>query len=159
MTETFDKRRYFIALFIYLSSLCLFILGLTNPILGSEILLGIKKSQVFLTDTFQYFFRQGDWFLGCVLIVFTLILPILKYLVLLSRLISFDRWYTERWQHLFEMLNKWAMLDVFIVALFIMTFKFESTIFDNYVMIGASYFAGSIILLIISSQLLNLKSV
>ncbi len=148
-----DKRTYIFAIIIYLISIGFFVLGLTRPIMGTEVFLGLKSSEIYLIDSFEYFYKREEIVLGTILLVFTLILPIAKYLFLAVILFKVSL-PSLRWiHHLLEIVNKWAMLDVFIVALLIMTFKFESTLIDNYVMIGTTYFAISIILLMTSSFL------
>jgi len=148
-----DKRIYIIAVVVYIVSVIFFIMGITHPIMGSEVLLGLKSSEIYLIDSFEYFYKREEFVLGTILLVFTIILPIAKYLFLMVMLLKVSlpnlRWI----HHTLEIVNKWAMLDVFIVALLIMTFKFESTLIDNYVMIGTTYFAVSIILLMSSSYL------
>ena len=155
MSTAIDKPRKMIVLLIYLASITLFIFAVQKPIMGTEILMGLKSSEVYLTDSIEYFFENGDWFLGTIILLFTFILPILKYLFVGTQVfrIPLPR---GQWVHnILEVINKWAMLDVFIVALLIMTFKFETTIMSNYVMIGTNLFAASIILLMISSYLLK----
>ena len=152
-----DKKTKIIAVIIFLASISLFVLGLSHPIMGAEVFLGLKSTEIYLKDSFEYFYKREEYFLGTILLVFTLILPILKYLFL-SLIIFNIKLPQTRWVHyVLEIINKWAMLDVFIVALLIMTFKFESTIIDNYVMVGTSYFAASIILLMTCSFLLRTK--
>ena len=151
--KIFDKQKQIIAVLIYLSSVIFFILGLTHPIMGAEVLLGLKKTEIFLYDSFEYFFKKREYVLGMILLLFTLILPILKYLFIGLKFFGFKFYQSKSMHHVLEIINKWAMLDVFIVALLIMTFKFESSFINNYVMIGASYFAISILLLMICSYL------
>ena len=148
-----DKRIYIIAISVYIVSIGFFVLGITHPIMGAEVFLGLKSTEIYLIDSFEYFYKREEYLLGTILLVFTIILPIAKYMFLVIMLLKVSlpnlRWV----HHTLEIVNKWAMLDVFIVALLIMTFKFESTLIDNYVMIGTTYFAVSIILLMICSYL------
>ena len=155
MFTSIDQRRRLIAGGIYITSVVLFILGISNPIMGSELLMGLKRSEVYLTDSIEYFYENGDWFIGSVILVFTFILPILKYLFLGTQLIPI-KFPKHKWVgHVLQIINKWAMLDVYIVALLIMNFKFESTILDNYVMSGTKWFAASILLLMGCSYILS----
>lgn len=151
--KKFDKPKHIIAVLIYLSSVIFFILGLTHPIMGAEVLLGLKETEIYLYDSFEYFFKKREYVLGTILLIFTLVLPIFKYLFIGLKFFGFKFYKSRSMHHVLEIINKWAMLDVFIVALLIMTFKFESSFISNYVMIGASYFAISILLLMICSYL------
>ncbi len=151
--KKFDKPKHIIAVLIYLCSVIFFILGLTHPIMGAEVVLGLKQTEIYLYDSFEYFFKKREYVLGVILLIFTLILPTLKYLFIGLKFFGFKIYKSRSMHHLLEIINKWAMLDVFIVALLIMTFKFESSFISNYVMTGASYFAISILLLMICSYL------
>ncbi|NNE54836.1 MAG: hypothetical protein HKN32_02365, partial [Flavobacteriales bacterium] len=131
MRKAIDQPRKIIVLLIYLASVTLFVFAVQNPIMGSEILMGLKSSEVYLTDSIAYFFENGDWFLGSIILLFTFILPILKYLFIGTQVFRIPLPRGEWIHHTLEIINKWAMLDVFIVALLIMTFKFETTIMSN----------------------------
>jgi uncharacterized paraquat-inducible protein A len=50
-----------------------------------------------------------------------------------------------------EIINKWAMLDVFVVAVLILNMKFDSIIIVSKLQAGTTLFAISIILLMTSS--------
>jgi paraquat-inducible protein A len=126
--------------------------------MGAEVLLGLKSTEISLTDSFEYFFKRKEWILGGVLLLFTFILPILKFGFLGTRLLNIQLSRGPVAEHILSIINKWAMLDVYIVALLIMTFKFESTIIDNYVMIGTGYFAMSILLMMVCSYFLKTLS-
>ena len=50
-----------------------------------------------------------------------------------------------------EIINKWSMLDVFIVAVLILNMKFDSDIIISRLESGTTLFAISIVLMMISS--------
>ena len=50
-----------------------------------------------------------------------------------------------------DIINKWSMLDVFIVAVLILNMKFDSSIIVSKLEIGTTLFAISILLLMTSS--------
>ena len=151
----FDQRKRIIVGILYLGAVILFILGVTNPIMGSEVLLGLKTSKVYLTDSITYFYKREEWFLGTILLIFTIVLPILKLIYLGLQILGVHFGKSKTTAHILNIINKWAMLDVFIVALLIMTFKFDTTIVDQYILIGTTYFAAAILLIMLISYLLR----
>ncbi len=50
-----------------------------------------------------------------------------------------------------DIINKWSMLDVFVVAVLILNMKFDSNIIVSKLEIGTTLFAVSVILLMSSS--------
>ena len=149
-----DKRLRIFAGLCYIISLILFSLGWQYPIMGAEMIFGIRSDEIYLYDSFQYFYQEGDYFIGTVLLIFTIIFPILKYIFLAITLLGFKSVQSKGIHIVLEAINKWAMLDVFVVALLIMTFQLDSTLLHNYLMIGTNYFVASILLLMLTSFLL-----
>ena len=158
MNRMIDKNVRIFAVITYLASVSLFFLGFRHPIMGAEMIFGIRSSQIYIWDSFEYFYREGDYFIGTVLLIFTLILPILKYLFLGLTLVGINKPSSRAIHLVLEAINKWAMLDVFVVALLIMTFKLDSTLLHNYLMIGTNYFVASILLLMLTSFILTQNS-
>jgi len=139
---------------VYLISAVFFVLGLTNPIMGRDILLGLERSDIYLLDSVRYFFEEGEWFLGIMLCLFTFIVPIFKYVTVGVVLIGLKEKISKTLMNGLEFINKWAMLDVFIVALVVMNMKFETAIIDTFLMRGTTYFAVSVLLLMFCSKFL-----
>jgi uncharacterized paraquat-inducible protein A len=79
----------------------------------------------------------------------------LKYIFIALRLINVQfsqaKWVT----YLIEIVNKWAMLDVFVVALIIVNMKFHSILISASIEIGTTFFAISVLLLMVSSWILQ----
>lgn len=163
MLKPGDKKTFaWISLII---SIFFFIMGLTHPILQSGYGFGpirLRQEFIYLGSSFKYFFKEGEYFVGALLLIFTLIFPITKYLFLGVTLMN--QKLTKRFAigNFLDILNKWAMLDVFVVALLILNMKFDSDIIVSELEAGTTYFAISIVLLMITSRLikkLSIKSV
>ena len=142
-----------LAILAYLVSLGFFIAGLLNPIMGSKLFLSIQRDDVYLWSSVTGFFQDGEWFIASLLLVFTFILPILKYLFLGGRL--FFSKGNPKINHMLEVVNKWAMLDVFVLAVLIVNLKFDSLIIVTEIRIGTTFFILSILLLMTTSYLLR----
>ncbi len=139
---------------VLVASLIFFILGFMYPLLQSGFGIGpftIKTDYVYISTSFRYFFDQGEVFIGLLLMFFTIIFPIIKYIFLFFTLLG-----QKMPRHRFvstalEIINKWAMLDVFVVAVLILNMKFDSTIIVSKLESGTTLFAISVVLLMTCS--------
>lgn len=144
-----------IAIILYLTSIVLFILGLINPILENSFLVGMSKKPIYLASSIQYFFAEKEYFIGILILTFTFIFPIFKYIFIALRLINIEFSKAKWVSYLVEIINKWAMLDVFVVALIIVNMKFHSLLISTEIEIGTTFFAISVLLLMTSSWILK----
>jgi paraquat-inducible protein A len=135
---------------LYLTSIVFFVLGMIHPIMSTTMFL-LSKKEIYLKDSVQFFFDEGELFIGVLILVFTFIFPILKYLYLGSKLIGFQFKGSKMSEVIIDIINKWAMLDVFVVALIIINMKMNSAIIKSTLKSGATYFAISILLLMVCS--------
>lgn len=136
------------AFLFWLSSLLCFVGALQSPIMRSEILMGLKKRSVYFLDSVSFFYEEGEWFLAALLFTFTFVFPLLKYAVLATNLSGRLLPYQVSLQKILDFINKWAMLDVFVVALIIINLKMtDSLILVTDLGRGTSYFAASVLLL------------
>ena len=148
------KRSKWLGIGLLTLSVVFFVLGLLNPIMGSRLFFRIKRPDIYLWSSIQDFWAEGEWFIGLLLLLFTLLLPILKF--------GFLGWQLLRpsansgfWHALLEVVNKWAMLDVFVVAVIIVNLKFDSMIIITELKSGTTFFIASILLLQLLSFWLN----
>ncbi len=154
MSTKADTNRTVIILL--LASLLFFVMGFMFPLLQTGYGIGpftFKKDTIYLHTSFSYFFGQGEFFIGSLLLFFTILFPIIKYIflfltafgVLLPR---------QKYLHTaLEIINKWAMLDVFVVAVLILNLKFDSGIIVSKLGSGTMLFAISVVLMMIASFL------
>ena len=140
---------------LYIISLCSFIMGMLSPIMKSEILLGLRNDAAYLLGSVRHFYDEGDYFVGTIILLFAIVFPVFKYLYVGKR-IFYTRATTELTTHwAIELINKWAMLDVFVVALVIVNMKFDSLLIKTELAAGTTYFAVSIVLLMTTTFLLE----
>jgi paraquat-inducible protein A len=147
MKNSFPK---FPAILLYLASIAFFVYGMLSPIMSSTMFLLYKKD-IYLIDSVGFFFDEGELFIGVLILIFTFILPILKYIYLGLKLLGVRFAPSRISEIIIDIINKWAMLDVFVVALIIINMKMNSAIIKSTLKMGATYFAISIILLMICS--------
>lgn len=147
--------RKWIAVLLLAASILFFAMGFMYPLLQSGFSIGpftIKRDYVYLSTSFRYFFDKGEIFIGLLLLFFTIIFPILKYIFLVFTL-SGRRFPSHHWiGNILEVINKWAMLDVFVVAVLILNMKFDSSIIISKLEVGTTLFAVSVVLLMICSM-------
>lgn len=152
MTHRNDRR--WIAIIVLIASLIFFILGFMYPLLQSGFGIGpftIKSDYVYISTSFRYFFDKGEVFIGFLLLFFTIIFPIIKYIFLFLTLLGRKMPRHGAVATALEIINKWSMLDVFVVAVLILNMKFDSDIIVSKLEAGTTLFAVSVLLLMTSS--------
>jgi len=123
-------------------------MGLYMPLMVTRSqLLGftIKRQEVRLFDSIELFYNGHELALAIVIFAFTIVLPIAKHIELPFR-ISAPKNTPNHYSKLLQTLDKWSMLDVFVVALLIMNFKLNSSIIIMELLSGTTYLAISIVL-------------
>ncbi|MCH2043194.1 MAG: paraquat-inducible protein A [Saprospiraceae bacterium] len=156
-----NGNRKMAAIPIYLASLVFFVLGLMYPIMQTEIAMGLLSStDIYLTSSVTLLFEKNEYFLGVIILLFSIVFPILKYLVLATKIIGIKLPGSGILHILLEIINKWAMLDVFVVSLLILSLKMDghSMILWSGLGIGTTYFAASIVGLLVTTFILSYKS-
>lgn len=145
-----------IAIVFYISSMILFILGLINPILENTTLMGFMgRKSIYLIGSVKYFFQEKEFFIGALILIFTFVFPIFKYIFIGMRFVNAKFGQIKWVGNLVEIVNKWAMLDVFVVALVIVNMKFNTLVISTTIEIGTTFFALSVLLLMIGSYILK----
>lgn len=151
----------YIAWLLLAASVCFFILGLTHPVMETGYGIGnfrISRDIIYLSTSFRYFFDAGEWFIGLLLLFFTLVFPIVKYIFLTLTLAGLQLGRHKTISQLLEIVNKWSMLDVFVVALLILNMKFDSVIIKSSLGSGVAWFAASVVALMACSRLVQLQT-
>jgi len=152
------SNKYIVTSFL-LVSIIFFTLGLMYPILVTkQQVFGIvlKYQEVRLFDSVKMFYESNDYLLAAIIFLFTIILPIIKFLELLNRNLTFYKT-SERVSHILHMLDKWSMLDVFLVALLLLNFKMNSNLIVMRLETGTTFIALSIITRMFTTVLMNYK--
>jgi paraquat-inducible protein A len=110
-------------LLLVILGVVIFFSSIFSPLLSiSE--LYMFTSTVSIYSALVTLIREGEWLLFIIILVFTIILPSIKYALLLSsgvkpNLLSSDS------IKLLEVISRWAMLDVFIVAVIVASVKLK----------------------------------
>lgn len=144
------------ALASLVSSLGLFILGLWYPLMATkQKLFGftIDYQEIRLLDSIGIFFKGGDWLLASVILIFTVLFPILKYADLSIRLLK-PELFPAAVSNVLQLLDRWSMLDVFIVAILLLNAKLDSNLIVMTVKQGTTFIALSVILRMVASELI-----
>lgn len=152
MKNTMDRKR--VAVVLLAASLVFFAMGFFYPLLQSGYRIGplvLKSDRVYLWTSFRFFFDRGEAFIGLLLLFFTLVFPILKYFFLIATLSGYRFRGHRVMSTVLELINKWAMLDVFVVAVLILNMKFDSDIIISRLDYGTTLFAISILLMMTCS--------
>ena len=139
-------------------TLLLFIAGITLPILTITKLLIVSNEVSILTGLYQLLEEQ-QYFIFVVIFLFSIVLPILKiyYLFLLSARKAVESQSYSRYLHLMHRFGRWSMLDVFVIAILIMTVKLGA-LASVYIEQGMFYFTAAVILLmVLTSIMVNLE--
>ncbi len=105
-------------------ALSLLVIGVSAPLLTLEKMYFFENT-VTLISTVKGLFLQKEWFLFIVIAVFSLCIPVIKVagLVLILNLEYAKNSFLDKALHIIELLGKWSMLDVFVVALLLVSVK------------------------------------
>jgi len=136
---------------LLIGALALLIYGLQAPILTLEKFYFFSNT-VSLLSALQQLAAQGEWGLFVLVGAFSVVFPILKTLVLLA-IWNLDPAHGERHRRHLDWLarySKWSMLDVFVVALLVVSVKLGS-LAEARVEAGIYAFAASVILTMLLS--------
>ena len=146
---TLGGRRFLLSLAIVGASVCL-ALGVNLPIikLTKYVFWSTEHS---LISTVRALIRDGQFFLGITVLVFSIIFPVLKllYLLLVSTLPNLEIRRQGKRLRALEWLGKWSMHDVLVLALTIFFIKSQS-IYDAASLSGVYFFTAAVMLMILS---------
>ena len=123
LIQSFPKQAIAINLLI-LGALACLVIGVTAPLLTLEKMYFFENT-VSLLSTVNELYFQKEWFLFIIIAVFSLCVPILKItslLLILNLSYSKDS-LLDKALHIIETVGKWSMLDVFVVALLLVSVK------------------------------------
>ncbi len=143
-----------------LAAVVLIIVGLFAPIITLKKFIVVENTFSLFSGSVQLI-RDGQWFLFIVVAIFSILLPFAKLAVLYRVLSVSDGKGTRSKRYLgwIHNLGKWSMLDVFVVALLLVTVKlgFIASVELHY---GIYAFAMAILLtMYVTSQTVKLLEV
>ena len=147
-------RRWDIPLLVLLSA-GLLVVGQSTPTMVVDEAFGLKKQTFTIWTGIQVMMQNKYFFLATIIFLFSVVFPYAKLLAIL--VLWFKKFHPEsrrsvtRW---LGVLGKWSMLDVFVVAVFIVLT--EATMFVKaHAMYGIYIFASSIAVSILVSLLVE----
>lgn len=142
-------RRFLLSFAIIGAAVCL-ALGITLPILRLTKFI-FWTSEYSLLSTVGLLLKQGQTFLGLVVLVFSIVFPVVKllYLLLVSTLPAAElRRHAKRLKAI-EWIGKWSMHDVLVLALTIFFLKSQG-IYDAASLPAVYFFTAAVALMILS---------
>mgnify|MGYP000067756140 CR=1 FL=1 len=136
---------------LLICSLASLAVGVTAPLLTLQKLYFIENT-ISLISTIQTLYNDGEWLLFVVIALFSVCIPVIKIVSLLMITnIGFEpKSFPDKILSLIETLGKWSMLDVFVVALLLVSVKLGA-LAKVEVHYGLYVFAFSVILTMILS--------
>lgn len=134
-------------------SLILLAIGALAPLMTTTKLF-IFSNTISLATGIQQLFQQGHWLLGLIVFGFSLVFPIFKagMLVVLWQTETSDIRGFQRRLHWLAATGKWSMLDVFVVALLLVSVKLGA-LASVEVHYGLYAFAASVLLSMLVTSL------
>lgn len=154
MPESFSHG---VALALLCFSALFFLNGIFLPLFSTTtefIGLVMGHNKVNLFSSIEFMWGRADYFLAVLIALFTFVLPVIKYFDLFSKYFAISLW-PKRVSGVLEALDKWSMLDVFIVAQVIVVFKFSTKFVEVNLESGTVYLAVSIFLRMLAGHVLR----
>ena len=135
-----------------LLSAMLFVIGISLPMMTITKLILFRNSFSIISGTFELL-NEGHIFLFIVITVFSIILPVLKIGILYQIISNLDciTPKIQRYLHFMHEYGRWAMLDVMVVAVLIVTVKLGA-IASIQVHSGLYVFGASVVLIMFSTH-------
>jgi len=150
-----ERRDNTVSAALALSALCLYVPAATLPFLRIS-RLGLSSESSLLTGIFSLL-REGHLFVGAVVLLFSILLPLVKLgliLVLSLRHGWLETHHRQMTYRLVEHLGRWGMLDVLLVAVIIAFIKLGSVVTFS-AGIGLPLFASFVVLSLLAGVTFN----
>jgi paraquat-inducible protein A len=152
-----EARLLTVALLI---NVALLAVGMVAPIITLNKFVLIENTFSILSGSIELL-KEGKWFLFVVITSFSIVLPLLKLgvLFLLVSVRTNKTAHLNRCLHWMHLLGKWSMLDVFVVAVLVVTVKL-GVIASVEARYGLYAFTAAVILtMYVTSRVVSLTSV
>jgi len=139
-----------LALIVGLSAPVLMIITYKDiPVLGRVVFMFQSKG---ILSTIKTSFHSGNYIVGAAILLFSVIIPLIKSMVMGCTLIEKTRNKGSTWLGLIKKIGKWSMADVFVIAILLVFFtmdKTETTTAE--IETGLYFFLGYVIFSLIAS--------
>jgi len=146
------SKKHIVALLLF--SISCFILGITLPVFSTTKFY-IFRQDVTLIRSILLLFNSGSIFLGIVILSFSIVFPISKYIAIIIILFASNNELTSKINNILKHLGKYSMLDVFIIALIVIVMKLGNGMFSVQIKWGTIIFVFSVLSSIIITSLLK----
>ena len=134
--------RKILSVIILTASAVFYILGLCYPLMSTSYQVwgfSLRTQEVTLFDSVRMFWGDSDYLIASIILVFTFILPVLKYIELALRIAS-GRQFLR-----LQSVDKWNMIDVFLVAMLLLNFKMNSKFIVMRLEMGTNFIALAVL--------------
>ena len=149
MTKSLNEHSRLLFIIITTISFIFYIVGLFSPLYTStHFYIFSKESSLF--QSILLLFNHREIYLGVLIFMFTIILPLIEFFVAFINLFKIHGKTNKKYLKYLLIISKWSMLDVFVVAVLLLNLKFDSRIIDMKLGQGVIWFSLSIILLLVS---------
>lgn len=154
-----------LALLLIIGSFILLIPGLIQPLItikASISFMGLH-SELFnetksILQTVASLYKDGNWFVSILVMLFSVIVPVSKGLMLLVVLLHKSPQWRSRLHGLVNIISKWSMADVYVVGVFVAFLSMQATSnMSAQLHEGFYYFAAYCLLSVASTQILQLQ--
>lgn len=143
-----------IALIFLVISIVCYVIGVIEPLMVTKyqiLNIRLRSDEVTLFDSVVLFWKGKEYFISLVILVFTFILPVSKYIELGVRIFSGREFKT--WQSV----DKWNMIDVFLVALLLLNFKMNSNFIVMSLGLGTQFIAIAVLTRLVTIMVVERK--
>ena len=137
-------------------SIAFFGLGMYFPLLSThkQLIFKFNYQEMNIFQSVKMFFEDKEYFLAGIIFVFTFMIPVMEYIRLIF-ITVLNKKGTGKMRHL----DKWNMLDVFLVALLLLNFKINSNFIVMQLKIGTTFIALAVMFRILTISLVtNIKT-
>lgn len=143
---------------VLLVAVLLFLVGISTPMMTISKLIFFNSSFSVVSGITELF-HSGQIILFIVVSLFTLVMPALKFLVLFQLLSARPSGESmKRYLHLMHHYGRWAMLDVMVVAILVVTVKLGA-LASVEVHYGLYLFGASVvIIMLVTSRVVHLTN-
>ena len=153
MTPGVKKTLGIVALVL---SIVFFGLGMYFPLLSThkQVIFRFGYEEMTIFRSIGMFFENGEYWLTGVILIFTVVMPVAKYGELIVRVVS-----GKPGSRIGHELDKWNMLDVFLVALLLLNFKMTSNIIVMQLKMGTAFIALAVVFRIVAITMISNRKI
>ena len=151
----FWQTRNVVAAVFWIASVVFYILGLVYPLMSTQyqvLNIPLKSQQVTLFDSVRMFWNDNEYLIASIILVFTFIFPILKYIELALRLGTGKQFLK------LQSVDKWNMIDVFLVAMLLLNFKMNSRFIVMRLELGTNFIALAVLTRLVTILLIDYRT-